>query len=65
MNTEDHLNHMLDYWRYCRALYYDTYVKGKPYAEMCWRELPEWWRRDCASVMMNERKRNERRDGEL
>ena len=30
---EDHLNHVYDYWRYCQALYYDTYVKGSQYGK--------------------------------
>ena len=60
--VEDHLNHVYDYWRYCQDLWYDTWVKGRPYPESCWREMPDWAKRDCASMMINTRKRNERRD---
>jgi len=60
--VEDHLNHVYDYWRYCQALWYDTWVKGRPYQESCWREFPDWAKRDCASMMINKRKRNARRD---
>ena len=57
-NVDVHLNHVRDLWRYCRSLYYTTHIKGKPYAEMCWRELPERFRDDCTSLMVREQLRH-------
>ena len=53
-NVDVHSNHIRDLWRYCRSLYYATYIRNKPDAERCWRELPEWWRDDCTSLMVRE-----------